>query len=68
MVTSNNTDKEKVSKYPLKNIPEDVYKILYREQARLKTKKGQRQFSLGSTIYYIVREFDRMLKDKNCPE
>lgn len=68
MVTSNNQEQERDSKYPLKNIPEDVYKILYREQAKLKAKKGQRQFSLGSTIYYIVREFDRMLKDKNCPE
>lgn len=68
MVPTTNNSKAKERRYPLKDIPEEVYKILYREQAKLKAKKGQRQFSLGSTIYYIVKEFDRMLKDKNCPE
>lgn len=68
MVTTTHKNKPKVPRYPLKNIPNDVYKILYREQARIKAKNGQRQFSLGSTIYYIVREFDRMLKERKCPE
>lgn len=68
MVPTTHKDKPKVPRYPLKNIPDDVYRILYREQAKLKAKKGQRQFSLGSTIYYIVREFDRMLKERKCPE
>jgi hypothetical protein len=59
---------QKESCYPLKNIPDDVYKILWREQAKLKAKKGLKQFSLSSTVYYIVKEFDRMLIDKKCPE
>lgn len=50
----------KETRYPLKNIPEDVYKILWREQAKLKTKKGVSQFSLSSTIYHIVKEYDKI--------
>lgn len=50
----------KETRYPLKNIPEDVYKILWREQAKLKAKKGMRQFSLSSVIYHIIKEYDRM--------
>jgi hypothetical protein len=49
----------KETRYPLKNIPEDVYKILWREQAKLKGNRGLRQFSLSSTIYHIIREYDR---------
>jgi hypothetical protein len=48
----------KETRYPLKNIPEDVYRILWREQAKLKA-KGQRQFSLALTVYHIIREFDK---------
>lgn len=68
MVTKTHKDKPKVPRYPLKNIPEDVYRILYREQAKIKAKRGQRQFSLASTVYYIVKEFDRMLNERKCPE
>lgn len=48
----------KETRYPLKNIPEDVYKILWREQAKLKA-KGQRQFSLSLTVYHIIREYEK---------
>lgn len=47
----------KETRYPLKNIPEDVYKILWKEQAKLKAKGGRRQFSLSLTVYHIIREY-----------
>jgi hypothetical protein len=50
----------KETRYPLKNIPEDVYKILWREQAKLKAKGGRRQFSLSLTIYHIIKEYDKL--------
>lgn len=68
MVTKTDIGAPRGERYPLKKIPDDVYAILCREQGKLKAKKGQKQFSLGSTIYYIVREFDRMLKERKCPE
>lgn len=49
----------KETRYPLKNIPEDIYKILWREQAKLKGKGGRMQFSLALTIYHIIREYDK---------
>jgi len=54
---SNQKRAAKETRYPLKNIPEDVYKILWREQAKLKSNRGLRQFSLSSTIYHIIREY-----------
>lgn len=68
MVTKTHKDAPRGARYPLKNIPDDVYAVLCREQGKQKSKKGQRQYSLGSTIYYIVREFDRMIKERKCPE
>jgi hypothetical protein len=53
----------KETRYPLKNIPEDVYKILWREQAKMKG-KGRRQFSLALTIYHIIKEYDKGLAAK----
>lgn len=58
---SNQKQKRKETRYPLKDIPADVYKILWREQAKLKAKKGLRQFSLASTMYHIVREYDKSI-------
>lgn len=54
----------KESRYPLKNIPEDVYRILYRVQAEIKAKKKMRQFSLSSTVYHIIKEYDRLQKER----
>lgn len=54
----------KETRYPLKNMPEDVYKILWREQAKLKAKGGRRQFSLALTVYHIIKEYDKMQNTK----
>lgn len=58
----NHKGESKETRYPLKNIPADVYEILWREQAKLKAKGGRRQFSLSLTVYHIVKEFDKMQK------
>jgi hypothetical protein len=59
---SNQKEAEKETRYPLKNIPADVYKILWREQAKLKAKGERRQFSLSLTVYHIIKEYDKMQK------
>jgi hypothetical protein len=59
---SNQKEDEKETRYPLKNIPADVYKILWREQAKLKAKGERRQFSLSLTVYHIIKEYDKMQK------
>jgi hypothetical protein len=43
-------------------IPTDVYKIIIREQNRIKEERGTTQYSMERTIYNIIREFDRMQK------
>lgn len=63
---SNQKARSKETRYPLKNIPEDVYKILWREQAKLKAKRGLRQFSLSSTIYHIIKEYDKSQNPKEA--
>ena len=63
---SNQKGGVKETRYPLKNIPEDVYKILWREQAKMKAKGGRRQFSLALTVYHIIREYDKAQKTKEA--
>lgn len=43
----------------LKSIPTDVNRIILQEQAKAKAQKGTNQFSIESTIYKIIREFER---------
>lgn len=45
--------------YTLKAIPEDVYKIVQKEQTDIKMKKGTNLFSFESTIYKMLREYNR---------
>lgn len=45
--------------YTLKAIPEDVYKMVQREQAEIKEKRGTGMFSLESTIYKMLRDYNR---------
>jgi hypothetical protein len=44
-------------------MPEDVYKIILKEQGRIKALKGS-QFAIEQTIYSIVREWDRCKTEK----
>lgn len=48
----------------VKNIPEDLRKVIIREQAKEKENRGVHQFSLSSTIIKMLREWQRCL-DKN---
>lgn len=52
----------KTTTYQLRSLPEDVKKILLKHQARLKALKGSAMISLESTIYHIVRDYDRCIK------
>lgn len=45
--------------YMLKTIPEDVFKIVQREQSDIKEKKGTNSFSFESTIYKMLRDYNK---------
>lgn len=42
--------------YTLKAIPEDVFKIVQKEQNAIKEKKGTGSFSFECTIYKMIRD------------
>jgi hypothetical protein len=46
----------------LRNIPDDVFKILLTEQHKEKILKNRGQFGLEQTIYKIVRDYERCRK------
>lgn len=48
----------KESVLPLKAMPDDVRRIVLRTQCEFKIKKGISQFSLPTTIYAIIREWE----------
>lgn len=52
------------SSYLLKSIPADVYKIILREQNKIKEEKNKTVYSMESTIYHIIKEFDECLRAK----
>lgn len=52
----------KTTTYQLRSLPEDVKLILLKHQARLKATRGTAMISLESTIYHIVRDYDRCIK------
>jgi len=41
----------------LKKVPEEVRKIILREQVKLKEKHGTNQYSISLTIYKIIKEW-----------
>lgn len=43
----------------LRNMPDDVLKIIQREQAAVKQKKKINSYSFGSTIYKMLRDYDK---------
>ena len=45
-------------------MPPDVYKIIIREQGKLKVSKGTTQYSMERTIYHIIKEYDKGLTAK----
>lgn len=53
--------------YPLKQMPEDVYKIILTEQGVIKAERGISQYSLEQTIYSIIREWKRC-REENLPQ
>ena len=55
---------EESSSYLLKAIPADIYKIILKEQNKIKEEKNKSVYSIESTIYYIIKEFDKCLRAK----
>lgn len=43
----------------LKTVPEDVRKIVLTEQHKEKENRGTNQFSMSSTIFKIIREWEK---------
>lgn len=52
------------TKYKLERIPPDVFKIIVAKQNEIKLRKGTLQYSFEATIHNIVREWDKMKKEK----
>lgn len=45
--------------YSFRSMPQDVYRIVLKEQNRIKEEKSRSQYSLELTIYHIIREFEK---------
>jgi len=50
--------------YPLKKMPDDVFKIILMEQGKIKAERSISQYSLEQTIYSIIREWERCREGK----
>lgn len=48
----------------LRSIPEDVFKILLKEQHKEKSEKNKGMFGIEQTIYKIVRDYERCKKQE----
>lgn len=48
-------------------MPPEVYKIIIREQNRIKERDGKSQYSIERTIYQIIKEFDKLKRLHQCP-
>jgi hypothetical protein len=48
----------------LRGLPEDVRKIIIREQAKEKESRGINQFSMSTTIFKIIREWEKCYNSK----
>jgi hypothetical protein len=46
----------------LTNVPEDLRKIILREQAKEKENRGTNQYSLACTVFKIIREWSNQKK------
>lgn len=49
----------------LNNIPADVFKQVLDEQTRVKAQRGTKQYSFESTIYKMLRDYDKCRKSSN---
>lgn len=49
--------------YTLRSIPLDVFRIVQKEQLEIRVRRGTNQFSFESTIYKMLKDYDRCRKD-----
>lgn len=52
----------------LRNIPEDVFKVLLKEQWDEKERRGIGMYGIEQTIYKIVRDYERCRKESKPPK
>lgn len=55
----------KMSEVRREPMPENVRKIVLREQVKQKEKTGMNQFSIQSTIYKIILDWERCVNSGN---
>lgn len=60
--TPGKPDAELPKSHTLKSIPPDVYRIVQKEQADIKIKKGTNSFSFECTIYKMIRDYEKCRK------
>lgn len=48
----------------LRALPEDVRRIVLKEQLKEKENRGINQFSLSTTIYKIIREWEKCINSQ----
>lgn len=48
----------------LRDVPEDVYKIIIQEQNRIRDERQISQYSQVQVVYSIIREWERCKKEK----
>jgi hypothetical protein len=58
-----NKEVENTTSYSLKEIPNEVYKIICAEQYKIKLFLDTGSFSFESTIYQMIRDYDRCRKE-----
>jgi hypothetical protein len=49
--------------YTLRDIPDDVFKIVQKEQSEIKQKRRINIWSFESTIYKMLKDYDRCRKE-----
>jgi len=57
---------KKLRNLRLKEVPEDVFLFLLKEQNKIKEQKRVSQFSLERTLYTVIRSTDDFKKCKEC--
>lgn len=49
----------------LKNVPKEVIRLILEEQTRIKEVRDTRQYSMESTIYKMIKDYDKCRKANN---
>ena len=56
-------DEELPKSYTLRKIPAEIYRIIMKEQGAIKLKKGTNLFSFETTIYTMIRDYEKCRRE-----